>query len=192
MLRRAVLNMLLGNATESTVTGETAALIDTPFYLKSDLTLPVVQEFQNLVPGQVVPVEVSTAYAFSICWSTPADLVVMLGLAAGSGLQAGAAPEESGIMLGFHADGYLYIGDIVDKRKLSFDKLQQGFQLRLEVNPQPGGLTHAKLTLRDSAGLTLALVKNKQYRPEAWKGNILISGIPLKHLKIEGRSLNEA
>ena len=187
MLRRSLFSMLLGNSQTTALTQETVSGIDMPAYLKTDHITTLVQEFDEIIPGQEVGMEVSTAHAFSISWSqatiAPGSTSLQLGI------KAVGDKIQSPIELGLHADGYLFIGDIKDKRVLSQEKLSQPFQLLLEVHPQAGNLTYAKLMLKDLYGLTLATVKNSSYSTGDWAGNVINVGQCLEHLKIAGSTL---
>lgn len=185
MLRRSLFSMLLGNSEGIAVTQESVAEIDMPAYLKTESMMPLVQELEEYVSGQPLELQISTKHAFSISWSARASGVTSLQL----GVKAAATSVQSPIELGLHADGYLYIGGIKDKRTLSLENLGQHFQLLLEVHPQVGNQTYAKLTLRDAYGLTLATVKNRDYSTADWAGNLINVGSLLKHLKIEGSTL---
>lgn len=176
--------MLLGNSEPPSVTKEVASKIDIPEYLKTDAVLPLVQTFDEIKPQQDFELPVSTAYAFRISWSFDAfALGTMMSLQLG--LKEGDANIQLPIALGIHADGQLYIGSIKDKRMLNLAQGQQ-LQLLLEVHPQGGNLTHARLTLRDAYGLTLATVKNRNYAPADWSGNLFNAGPHLNDFKIEG------
>lgn len=187
MLRRDIFNILLGNAATSPVTQETVASIDVPSYLKTESTTFVVQEYQDVVLNTVISTHISADYAFSISWSTLASATRATSLRLG--LNADVVPEHSGIDLGLYPNGRLYIGDTIDKRELSEEKLKEGFRLKLDVTPQAGKSTYAKLSLTDSAGLALSIVKTKQYATSEWEGNIVILGQELKDLRIEGRTV---
>ena len=188
MLRRSLFNLLIGNSQGTVLTQETVTGIDMPAYLKTDHITPLVQEFDEITPGQEVEMNVSTAHAFSISWSSSA--VVSGSTSLQLGIKTAAEKEQLPIKLGLHADGYLFIGETKDKRVLSQEKLIQHVQLLLEVHPQAGNLTYAKLTVKDFYGLTLATVKNSIYSTDDWAGNLINNGHYLQHLKIEGSTLN--
>ena len=176
--------MLLGNSETPAVTKEVATKIDIPAYLKSESIRTLVQTFDEIKPQHDFELPVSTAYAFRISWFFDAfasGTTISLQL----GLKEGDASIQLPIALGIHADGHLYIGSIKDKRMLNLAQGQQ-FQLLLEVHPQGGNLTHARLTLRDAYGLTLATVKNRNYSTTDWAGSLFNDGQPLNDLKIEG------
>ncbi|MBG6234952.1 hypothetical protein IWX76_001520 [Pedobacter sp. CAN_A7] len=185
MLRRSLFSMLLGNSEGTAVTQETVTGIDMPAYLKTENIMPLVKEFDEIISGQEFELKVSTAHAFKISWSSTSDTLITSHLLLGT--KAAAANVKVPIELGLHADGYLFIGGIKDKRVLSLEKGSQHFQL--EVHPQGENSTYAKLTLRDHYGLTLATVKNSDYSTEDWSGNLLNMGQNLMHLKIEGSIL---
>jgi hypothetical protein len=186
MLRRSLFSMLFGNVESTAVTQETATGIDMPAYLKTENIMPMVQGFDEIIAGQEFELKVSTAHAFKISWSSIADTTKTSSLQLG--LKTADATVQSPIELGLHEDGYLFIGSIKDKRVLSLEKRSQQFQLLLEVHPQAGNLTYAKLTLKDLSGLTLAMVKSRDYLTEDWAG-LFSFGQFIKHLKIEGSIL---
>jgi hypothetical protein len=187
MLRRSLFNMLLGNAEGTAVTRESVTEIDMPDYLKTENIMPLVQEFDEIKPGQGFELKVSTKHAFSMSWSSAGATSDTWSLQLG--IKADSANTQSPIELGLHANGYLYIGGIKDKRVLSPERLSRQLQLLLEVHPQAGNLTFAKLTLKDLYGLTLATVKNSSYLTEDWAGNLINVSQCLKHLKIAGSTL---
>ena len=187
MLRRSLFSLLLGNSENTVVTRESVTGIDMPAYLKTENIIPLVQKFDEVIPGQVVELKVSTAHAFSISWSSSTHTSDTMSLQLG--IKANATNLPSPIELGLDGGGHLYIGVIKDKRALSSEKLSQHFQLLLEVHPQDGNRTYAKLTLKDLYGLTLATVKNKDYSTEDWSGNLLNLNVLLTHLNIEGSGL---
>jgi hypothetical protein len=186
MLRRSLFSLLLGNAEGNALTQQSATGIDSPSYLKTEHINPLVEQFDEVIPGQVLELKVSTAFNFSISWSTVGNIPGPSSFQLG--IKAPAENSQPPIELGLHADGYLFIGDIKDKRALSLEN-NQHVELLLEVHPQEGNLTYAKLTLRDAYGLTLAMVKNSSFSTQDWAGD-LINGSHLKrHLKIEGSTL---
>jgi hypothetical protein len=187
MLRRSLFNMLLGNAEAPTVTRESVTQIDMPAYLKTENVLPLVQDFDEIIPGQGFELKVSTKHAFSMSWSAAGATSGSTSLQLGK--KSDSANTLSPIELGLHHDGYLYIGGINDKRVLSPEKRSHQLQLLLEVHPQAGNLTFAKLTLKDLNGLTLATVKNSSFLTEDWAGNLINVGQYLEHLKIAGSTL---
>lgn len=176
--------MLLGNSETIEVTKEFAPKIDIPAYLKTESIKRLVQTFDEIKPQHDFELPVSTAYAFRISWSLDA-----FTLGTTTSLQLGLKGEDANVQtpieVGIHADGQLYIGSIKDKRVLSLAE-NQDLQLMLEVHPQGGNLTHARLTLRDGYGLTLATVKNRNYAPADWAGSLFNAGSCLNQLKIEG------
>gem|GEM_PF-3353552 len=184
MLRRSLFRMLLGNSETTALTKEVATKIDIPAYLKRESIRTLVQTFDEIKPQHDFELPVSTAFAFRISWSFDAfALGTMMSLQLG--LKEGDANIQLPIPLGIHADGHIYIGSIKDKRVLTLAQGQQ-LQLLLEVHPQGGNLTHARLTLRDAYGLTLATVKNRNYAPADWSGNLFNAGPHLNDFKIEG------
>ena len=176
--------MLLGNSEPPSLTKEVASKIDIPEYLKTDAVLPLVQTYDDIKPQQEFELPVSTAYAFRISCSFD-GFALGTTLSLQFGIKAGHASAQLPIGLGIHPDGQLYIGSTKDKRILNLAPGQQ-LQLLLEVHPQGGDLSHARLTLRDSYGLTLAMVKNRNYSPADWAGHLFNAGLHLNHLKIEG------
>jgi len=179
--------MLLGNPDITAVTKEVPSIIDTPAYLKMESIRTLVQTFDEIKPQHDFELPVSIAYAFRISWSFDADALGTT-LSLQLGVKAGDASDQPAIELGIHADGQLFIGGNKDKRMLNLAESQHlQLQLLLEVHPQPGNLTHARLTMRDAYGLTLATVKNGNYAPADWAGSLFNAGPRLHHLKIEGR-----
>ena len=176
--------MLLGNAETTELTKEVASIVDIPAYLKKEFIRTLVQTFDEIKPQHDVELPVSTAYAFRISWSFDhfeSGTTISLQL----GLKEADDSVQLPIELGIHADGHLFIGDIQDKRMLNLTQSQH-YQLLLEVHPQGGNLTHARLTLRDAYGLTLATVKNRKYSTADWAGSLFNAGPLLNDLKIEG------
>ena len=176
--------MLLGNSDTPVVTKEVASKIDIPAYLKKESIRKLVQTFDEIKPQHDFELPVSTAFAFRISWSFD-SFASGTTISLQFGLKERDANIQSPLEFGIHADGHLYIGGIKDKRMLNLAQGQQ-FQLLLEVHPQGGNLTHARLTLRDPYGLTLATVKNRNYSTADWAGSLFNAGPPLNDLKIEG------
>ncbi|WP_432709699.1 hypothetical protein [Pedobacter sp.] len=189
MLRRSLFNLLLGNSEATSLTQETVTGIAMPDYLKTEDINPLVQEFDEITPGQEVELMVSTAHFFNISWSLATGSSVIAGLKLG--IKVATNEVQLPIELGLHADGYLFIGGVKDNRRISKEKSTQSLQLLLEVHPQAGNLTYARLTLKDHYGLTLATVKNRSFSTENWAGKINNVGQFVKHLKIEGSTLNK-
>lgn len=188
MLRRSLLSMLLGNPEIADLTAESAIRVDMPAYLKTDFMVPLVQQSEKIVTGEVFELQVSTAHPFRISWSFSTAVSGTTGIRMGITSPDTKPPS---IALGLDADGSLYIGEIKADRRLTLKALDQQLQLLLEVHPQPENSTYAKLTLKDPYGLTLAMVKNRAYSSTEWAGMLINQGCLLTHFKVEGRIQKE-
>lgn len=107
-------------------------------------------------------------------------------------LPSAAAHKENyikhiGIHLGI-SDGCLFIGEVKDLRVIDKEKLAEGIQLTLTVNPLTDGKTYAKLKVTDQSGLMLSAIRSKQFTIDDWTGEIF-TGTYFKTLYMEGRQL---
>lgn len=185
MDRREIFNLLFkGSSVNEPIVPEPDPVLETPAYLRTEQAIPVLKEWTDLPVAGHFNLELSTAYAFTINWDLnyPAKAVnpeQILSL----GIQQA---QKTAIKLGINKEGYLFIANLTDPRKLTMDKLLTGIQLVLTVNPLGQGMSFAKLKIMDSAGLTLSTLKTMQYTTAAWAGDMTLSAPSFNLLRIEG------
>ncbi|MEJ5961918.1 hypothetical protein [Pedobacter immunditicola] len=183
MQRRDIFNLFLkGISTNAPVSIKPDPVLDLSSYFRQDETIAMEQVWEGTEYMDCIKPEISTAYAFTICINfNHADLVasvLQLGIKDGT--------QSSGIELGYHGSGQLFIDQTTDHRTLPIEKLKEGFQLVLTVNPLKNGMTHAKLKAIDNAGLTLSIVKTDKIKTSDWEGDINLSTLKFNSLRMQG------
>jgi hypothetical protein len=185
MDRREIFNLIFkGSSINEPIVPEPDPVLETPAYLKTEQGIPVLKEWIDLPAAGHFKLELSTAYAFTINWDLnyPVKAVnpeQILSL----GIQQAQTPA---IKIGINKEGYLFIANLIDSRMLTMDKLLNGIQLVLTVNPMGHGMSFAKLKVMDSAGLTLSTLKTMQYTTADWAGEMTLSTPSFNMLRIEG------
>ncbi len=180
MHRRDLLNLFFSPGFKEGPAQPDPVLI-TPYYLIKDETAYTVTERTIAPETKTFVLEISTEYAFTLrLYFKSADLDSAL-LAAG--IKNGMSAE---IHLGLE-EGRLFLGSSKSDKIITKENLALGVELILNVNPLPDGKTYAKLKVADRFGLTLSIVKSKQFSISDWKGELH----PQKHfvsLRTEGYS----
>ncbi|RAJ37167.1 hypothetical protein [Pedobacter cryoconitis] len=188
MDRREIFNLLFRSSVNEPIVLEPDPVLETPAHLKTDQTIPVFKEWTALPADGTFKLELSTAYAFTVTLDLnyPAKAVNPEQI-----LSLGIQPEKtSSIKTGINSEGYLFIDNLADSRLIPMDKLLTGIQLVLTVNPLGRGMSFTKLKIMDSAGLTIATLKTRQYTTADWVGGMTLSAPPFNLLRIQG--LHEA
>ena len=174
MLRRDIFNIFLkGTAMDTQTVGAPEPVLHLSDYYKKDDTVPVCYEWKGIQHQKHFSADLSFAYPFTLTLdiTNAAEMLIKF---------------NTSITIGINDNGCLYIGQITDKRILSEDKLTEGIQLVLEVNPLKNGMSHAKLKAIDRSGLTLSLLKSTLIKTAEWTGDIELSTSKYNALRIEG------
>ena len=174
MLRRDIFNIFLkGTAIDTQTIRAPEPVLNLPAYYKKDDTVPVCYEWKGNQHQKHFSADLSFAYPFTLTLDiiNVAEMLVKF---------------NTSITIGINDNGCLYIGQITDKRILSEDKLTEGIQLVLEINPLKNGMSHAKLKAIDHSGLTLSILKSTVIKIAEWSGDIELSTSKYNFLHIQG------
>jgi hypothetical protein len=181
MLRRDIFNLLFtANRPAQPDLDTPDPVVHTPEYLLNDHTAHYSQEWNNLQPYLLLQPDMLTAFAFSISFSTNAASAALT-----VGIREGQDAEVLPITFGIR-EGALFIAALRDKKITDPDKVKQGVLLILDVKPQPGNRSYAKLQLQDQSGLTISVLKTSDYSLSDWEGAIHSSGA-ISSISITGR-----
>ena len=183
MQRRDIFNLFLkGISTDGPVLIKPDPVMNLSSYFRQDETIPIEQVWNGIDQEVSIQPEISMAYAFTLLIDFN-HLYLMPSV-----LQLGMkdTAKSGGIELGFNESGQLFIGQTTDHRKLPIEKLNEGFQLVLNVNPLKNGMTHSKLKAIDHAGLTLSIIKTDTIKTGDWEGDINLSTLKFKSLHMQG------
>lgn len=177
MQRRDLLNIFFkgGAVNEPDLQPEIDPVIATPTYLSGDQTEEIAEEWTELPETGFFSPSRFPDYEFSIC----------LEFNGGSGaLKLG---QYQTITIGIDTDGYLFTGAQKSSTFLAGERIRQKFQLSLEVSPQSGHRSFAKVKLIDAGGLTLSVLKSYEFLMAEWKGDLYVESTGFKRLSIKGR-----
>lgn len=188
MDRRNIFNILFNRSSApQVIIPEPDPVLFTPAHLRTDESRVVFMEWDNLMQGAKLPLNVSPEYSFTVTMNLKYPAKAELnepGLHSGLQLGIKENPNDS-IQLGID-NGRLFLGAEIDQRIIDAEKLTEGIQLILIVSPLTAGGTYAKLKAVAQSGLTLSAIKSKEFTISSWIGGI-IPGEYFSALKIEGR-----
>lgn len=188
MDRRDIFNILFNRSSApQVIMPEPDPVLFTPVHLRTDESRVVFMEWDSLMQGAKLPLNVSPEYSFTVTMALKYPAKAALNEPAlHASLQLGIkeTPMDS-IQLGIN-NGRLFLGAETDLRVIDAEKLTEGIQLILTVNPLTAGSTYAKLKAVAQSGLTLSAIKSKEFTTASWIGGI-IPGEYFSSLKIEGR-----
>jgi len=183
MQRRDIFNLFLkGISTDGPVLIKPDPVLNLSSYFSQEETMPIEQVWKGIDDQDCIKPEISTAYAFTLL----IDLNYLCLMPSVLQLGVKEATPNRGIELGCNESGQLFIGEATDGRTLPIEKLKEGIQLVLNVNPLKNGMTHAKLKAIDQAGLTLSILKTDKLKTSDWQGEIHLSPLKFNSLRIQG------
>lgn len=190
MHRRDILNIFFNpGSLEQPIRPEPDPVLFTPAHLRTDESILFSKEWTMEELKGPLLLEVSTSYSFTLILNLHFDPAGSYNSGLLMGTKERGAGTEQDIHLGIQ-EGYLFIAGQQNLSVISKEKLQEGIQLILTVNPLANGGTYAKLKAVDRYGMTQAVLKSKQFTAMDWMGN-LQTGVYTTTLRLEGRKAIE-